>query len=462
MHLKLRTRLFVVVAILLGASIAVSALLSRRATLVEVRAVVDKGPLPLNAAPILDRAESAARETPVATLTAALSEIEEETGRRVVAVDDQMRIAAASSRPLMNAQVHELTEDGTFIAELEGAGGRSAVQLRGAPTRRITAHDGRAMTIVVLPALDDPEPLAGRAGLPLWVGTTVATGIIAVPLVFAVARRILGPITALTRAAHRMQAGELDVRVDVRGGDEVADLGVAFNAMAARLAETERLRKQMVSDIAHELRSPVTNLRCTLESIQDGLVAADRTSIDALHEETELLQRLISDLQDLALAEAGQLTLHETEVHLGAVVRRAAGAAAASDAAPIHLDLPDRLPSLRADADRLEQVLRNLLQNARTHTAASGRIDVRVRCEHDFVRIDVTDNGRGIDPAHLPHVFDRFYRADTSRSRVTGGAGLGLAIVRQLVTAHGGRVEASSDGIGRGATFVVWIPIANT
>lgn len=283
----------------------------------------------------------------------------------------------------------------------------------------------------------------------------------AVPLVFAVSRRILRPVTALTDAARRMQAGELDVRVDDHGSDEVADLARAFNRMAARLAETERLRKQMVGDVAHELRSPVTNLRCTLESIQDGLATPDRAAIDALHDETLFLQRLIADLEDLSRGDAGQLAMRHDRVDLGDIIRRAAAATILpSQGVEFILAVPAGLPQVSGDPDRLEQIFRNLLSNAARHTPAGGSITVSAQPIQEGIAVTVSDTGAGIDPAHLPHVFDRFYRADESRARATGGAGLGLAIVRQLVTAHGGTVTAESAGAGKGARFVVTLPLS--
>jgi two-component system sensor histidine kinase BaeS len=362
--ITLRTRLFLVVAALLGVSIVVSALLSRRVTMVEMRTITEK--------------------------------------RRSVAVE----------APLPSDLV---------TVEMEAV---------------------------------------SRRPVPLWVWTTIATGIIAVPLVFASARRILGPIGALTEAANRMQAGERHVRVDVKGDDELAELGRAFNGMAAKLAETERLRRQLISDVAHELRSPVTNLRCTLESIQDGLAQPDRANIDALHEETLFLQRLIADLQDLTLADAGQLTMRSEAVDLQVVLTRAVAAAGAGGGAAIRTELAEPLAPVQGDPDRLEQAFRNLLANAVTHTPHDGVITVRAAAGGPRVVIEVMDTGCGILADHLPHVFDRFYRADGSRSRATGGAGLGLAIARQFVEAHGGSITAASGGAGAGACFTVTIPVA--
>jgi signal transduction histidine kinase len=193
--------------------------------------------------------------------------------------------------------------------------------------------------------------------------------------------------------------------------------------------------------------------------MQDGLTAMDRAGIDVLHEETLFLQRLITDLQDLALAEAGRLDLQSAPVDVADALRRAAAALGSATGASITLAIEPDVPTVVGDAGRLEQVVRNLLSNARQHTPSSGRIVASVgRGPGDEVRIEVADSGDGIDTAHLPFVFDRFYRADDSRSRATGGAGLGLAIVRQVVLAHGGRVTAESDGLGKGTRFTVTLP----
>ena len=463
MAVKLRTRLFLVVAALLGASIGVSALLSRRATLVEVRAIVEKSGPQEDPGPILDRAAEAVRDRSNADLNGVLASLQAETKRRVLVVDHAHAIVAASDPFLGGATVRQLTAGGTVTIETGKGEGRGVMEIRGAPVRGVTTNAGTALTVALLPvanpAAGDIVPL--QPGTPLWVWTTIATGIIAVPLVFAVSRRILRPVTALTDAAHRMQAGELDVRVDDRGRDEVADLARAFNGMAARLAETERLRKQMVSDVAHELRSPVTNLRCTLESIQDGLAVADRAAIDALHDETLFLQRLIADLEDLSRADAGQLAMRHERVDLGETIRRAAAATVMpSHGVDLRVDVPAGVAAVSGDPDRLEQIFRNLLSNAARHTPAGGSIIVTARAGRTGVDVTVSDTGAGIDPTHLPHVFDRFYRADESRARATGGAGLGLAIVRQLIAAHGGTVRAESAGVGQGATFVVTLPKA--
>jgi two-component system, OmpR family, sensor histidine kinase BaeS len=216
----------------------------------------------------------------------------------------------------------------------------------------------------------------------------------------------------------------------------------------------------MVSDVAHELRSPVTNLRCHLEALQDGFLPLDRANLDVLHEEILFLQRLISDLQDLSLAEAGRLDVESKPVDLTQLVRRVVGPFIAASGAPIVVRVPSEPAIVIGDEARIEQVLRNLLSNARTHTPVDGSITVAVTTAGGAVEIKVQDTGAGIAAEHLGYVFDRFYRADESRNRATGGAGLGLAIARQLVTAHQGDIRVDSPGPGQGTTFIVCLPAA--
>jgi two-component system sensor histidine kinase BaeS len=459
MMASLRARLFLTVALVLAAAIGASSLLSRRATLVEVRTIVggpmerDESDIDAAAARVEahTRREGASPSTALATL---LAEAPRSSGRQFLLVATDGALLSASTRELSRARVIEATTGGRLSLEL--AQGR--IELHGAPVRPI--HDSGGDVIARLFELRGPDDDVVPAGWLVrpWILTTAAVGGIALLLTFALSRRILRPVGALTDAAGRMASGELSVRVPAEGRDEIANLSRAFNLMADRLAETERLRRQMVSDVAHELRSPVTNLRCTLEAIQDGLARPDRESIEVLLDETLLLQRLIGDLQDLALAEAGRLHLQVGPVDVQAVVNRAVSAFASGEGAPIEVRTSSPAGHVSGDEGRLEQVVRNLVHNARTHTPADGRIIVTLSGYGEVATIEVADTGRGIEAEHLPYVFDRFYRVDTSRSRSTGGAGLGLAIVRQLVLAHGGSVTAGSGGAGAGSTFTVRLP----
>jgi two-component system sensor histidine kinase BaeS len=458
---SLRTRVFVTVALVVSVATAVSGLLSRRATLVEEQQLQIRAPRPggmlgdLPAA--VQQAFHAGGWPQVGTL---LSKAPAEGAPRLLAVDIGGRVVAASDSELTAADVHRATADGDLTVLLRRDGTLTRLELTGVPVLPVRDAAAReAGRVYVLPPADVTPRGPRRPIVPGWLVATAGTAIIALLVTFALSRRILGPVSQLTDAARRMREGDLDVRVRPDGDDEIARLGRAFNEMAERLAQTEQAKRQMVSDVAHELRSPVTNLRCGLEAIQDGLVRADTARIDALHSETLLLQRLIGDLQDLALAESGALTLRVESVDVADAARRAIGDPALRPAVDLAID--PAASHVRADRDRLEQMLRNLLSNARRHTPPDGRVTVRTQTHGTWVRVSVADTGCGISPEHLPHVFDRFYRIDPSRDRTTGGAGLGLAIVRRLAEAHGGSASAFSAGDGRGATFVIDLPSAD-
>ncbi len=293
------------------------------------------------------------------------------------------------------------------------------------------------------------------------VGALIA-GLAAVVITLALSGRILRPVKRLTVAAQRMEKGDLSARVPVDSTDEIGKLGHAFNAMAGSLAQQEELRKNLVNDVAHELRTPLTNLRGYLEAARDGLVAPDAALVDNLYEETMLLNRLVADLQELAQAEAGQLALERQPAALAGIVEQAVAMLrpqAEARGLALEVDLPADLPLLDVDSERVGQVLRNLLNNAAAHTPPGGRIAVAARMEDRQVAVSVRDTGAGISPEHVPHVFDRFYRADQSRARQTGGAGLGLAIARQLVVAHGGSIRVESQ-VGQGSVFTFTLPVA--
>jgi signal transduction histidine kinase len=373
-----------------------------------------------------------------------LERIGEITGERVVLADRGGRIVADS--------------EGEFIGQPVG-------QNWGAPAALIT-HGGVPVgaLYVGLPGgstvIGDFLASANRTLLLV----AVAAGLGAVLLILGLSRRILGPVEALTAAARRMEAGDLSQRVEITSDDEIGDLARAFNRMADGLARLEELRRQLVTDVAHELRTPLTNIRGYLEAIRDGVVEPERAVIDSLHEEAMLLSHLVEDLQELSLAEAGGLTLERQPVALSDVVDGAIGAArprAEAEGIALRADLSEDLPLVDVDPRRIGQVLRNLLDNGLTHTGPGGEIVVGARTGDEWVEVGVRDTGAGIAAEDLPHVFDRFYRADRSRSRATGGAGLGLAIVKQLVEAHGGRIEVQSE-LGQGTRFTFTLPVAES
>jgi two-component system sensor histidine kinase BaeS len=292
----------------------------------------------------------------------------------------------------------------------------------------------------------------GAAGLVLAV-TVAVTALVAV--------RLVRPLRALTEAAQ--QPPELHVRVPVTTRDETGILAEAFNDLTERRARLEAQRKAMVSDIAHELRSPLTNIRGWLEVVRDGVVEPDPPLLDSLHEEALVLQRIIDDLQDLSAADAGTLRLHREPLRAGDLLDQVAAAhRVAARAAGVALRTEtDAGAWLDADPVRMRQALGNLVSNALRHTPADGTVTLAARRDGDDVVLTVTDTGSGIAPEDLPHVFDRFWRAEKSRSRRTGGSGLGLPIVRHLLAAHDGTAEAASQP-GQGAVFTLRLPAAGS
>ncbi|WP_330341768.1 sensor histidine kinase [Streptomyces sp. NBC_00557] len=290
----------------------------------------------------------------------------------------------------------------------------------------------------------------GAAGLVLAVTVAVTA---------LVATRLVRPLRALTEAAGAPP--DLHVRVPVTTRDETGILAEAFNDLTERRARLEAQRKAMVSDIAHELRSPLTNIRGWLEVMRDGVVAPDPALLDSLHEEALVLQRIIDDLQDLAAADAGTLRLHPEPLRAADLLDQVAAAhrIAAGTAGVALRTEADAGAWLDADPVRMRQALGNLVSNALRHTPADGTVALAARREGADVVLTVTDTGTGIAPEDLPHVFDRFWRAEKSRSRRTGGSGLGLPIVRHLVAAHGGTAEAGGEP-GGGAVFTLRLPAA--
>lgn len=292
--------------------------------------------------------------------------------------------------------------------------------------------------------------------------SAAAVALIAVGAAFWLSRRIVRPVEELTQAARRLEAGDLSRRVATASGDEIGVLGNAFNAMAESIERNESLRKQMTSDVAHELRTPLNNISGYLEAIADGVVEPSPEVVGSLQEEADLLVRLVNDLEQLSLADAGHQVLQREHISLADLAERSVTLVhprARNRGVTIEATLA-RTAWVDGDSRRLAQVCRNLIENAVTHTPPGGVVHVSLRDEGRSVILEVSDTGAGIDPEHLPLIFERFYRADASRNRATGGAGLGLAIVKQLVEAHGGSVTALNLPAS-GALFRVILPAAH-
>ena len=314
---------------------------------------------------------------------------------------------------------------------------------------------GQAMDAVTLAAFQDAVRTALLAAL-------VIASVAAVVVALALSARIATPVTRLVEAARRIAGGHYAERVARSGEDEVAELAATFNAMAGSLEATERRRLELVGDVAHELRTPLATLDGYLEGLQDGVVEPSAETWTLLRRETGRLTRLVADLSELWRAEARQLSLSIEDLDASQVagdVVEQFRPQAESRSLTLTADLPPGLV-LRADRDRLAQVVANYLSNAIRYSPDGGHIVIAARRSDDHVVLSVQDTGPGLTPEQRAHVFERFYRIDPSRSRALGGAGIGLAIVFALAAAMGGRAWAESDGPGTGSTFSVALPAA--
>lgn len=306
---------------------------------------------------------------------------------------------------------------------------------------------------------ESPPTLAVTPTVAVAVGVALAVILGALLL----SRAVLRPVRAMTLAAKGLGEGDLGRRVPVSGRDEIAQLGGAFNRMADSIQAGEERQRRLTGDIAHELRTPLANLRGYLEALRDGIVEPTAELLDSLHEEALLQQRIVDDLHDLALAEAGVLTYHPSEVDLRELLdtsRTAHRTQAEAAGVALELEAPYQV-YVTADPDRLRQVVGNLVGNALRATGAGGTVTLALVPRGEQAVVEVRDTGKGIPAADLPHLFDRFWRADPSRGRATGGSGLGLSIARQIITDHAGTIGVRSE-VGAGTTFTVVLPTAHT
>jgi histidine kinase len=291
----------------------------------------------------------------------------------------------------------------------------------------------------------------------------------AVVVSLIVSRQVVAPIRQMMFASQRIADGHYDERVDVPGDiagdgvDELAQLALSFNQMAAKLEYTEDMRRQLIGDVAHELRTPLTTIKGSMEGLMDGVLTADVQTFQQIHRQTDRLQRLIDDLQELSRVEAGAYTMN-------LLLREVQDLVETTKTTLIHqfeekgvalsIELDPGLPLVYADEDRIGQVLLNLVGNALQYTPAGGVVTIRARQERDEVQISISDTGVGIPDEHIDQIFTRFYRVDSSRSRSVGGSGIGLTIAKHLTEAHGGRIWAESPGADQGSTFTFTLPAA--
>ncbi len=368
-------------------------------------------------------------------------------------------IGIAVLTTVLTATFATYTARNTFRQYVERSGEEHALERAGPPLGGPRILAPGTGPVRVRPFGVRERLFSSRIRNAIWGGTLLAAGA-GVLVALWLARRIEKPVSELTQAARAITGGQPAPQVPVRGSDEIAELGRAFNRMAAQLAEDEARRRRLFAGIAHELRTPLAVVQGTLEGILDHVIEPAPERIAGLHSQILLLRRLITDLRDLSLAQAGHLQLHLTATDVAAVVRETAEALAPlfeERGVALTVTGPDRLPPVQADPDRLRQVAQNLLENAVRHTPAGGAVRVTLRAEAGGVRMEVADTGTGIAADDLPHIFEHFYRADRSRARSSGGTGLGLAIVKSLVEAHRGRVAVESAP-GAGSVFTVTLP----
>ena len=321
-------------------------------------------------------------------------------------------------------------------------------------------------------APDSPEiahiERAYQAANMVSLGVAMALAVTcALAVTWHLTRRLQRPLTLLTRAAREMSRGHYQTRVPVAGaGPELDTLAAAFNAMAIRLETSEQTRRRLLSDLAHELRTPIATIGAYLDGLEDGVTEWGPATARVLRDQADRLARLATDIDEVSRAEEGRIVLQRTTAPAGDLVWAAAQTARAA-----YMDkgvnlLTDSSAAAGAvvdvDRQRIAQVLGNLLTNALRHTPPGGTVTVSAAAAGDEVTLSVADNGEGIAPEQLPHVFERFYRGDSARSRDARGAGIGLTIAKALVDAHAGAATADSPGPGRGATFVITLPKARS
>jgi signal transduction histidine kinase len=282
----------------------------------------------------------------------------------------------------------------------------------------------------------------------LWA--TLAALVLAFVISYFLIRRVLQPLAQMRAITREVAAGNFSARVDVRSQDEVGELGLAFNRMADSLEQIEQLRKNMVADVAHELRTPLTNLRGYLEALTDQVLPPSQQTFTMLQQEILRLVSLVENLQQLARADAAKVFLKREKLSLSEIVDQILSLYTLQlqdKKISVEKNIIETAEFVKADRDKLLQAVRNLIENAWKYTPENGHIIISTRLEPDAVRLIIANSGPGIQEPDLPFIFERFFRADRSRSRDGGGAGIGLAIVRELIEAHGGRVGAESrDG----------------
>ena len=322
------------------------------------------------------------------------------------------------------------------------------------------AHITPTMKVVMGPL--EETFLASVHNSLIWVGLAILTAGLAAS--YLLARSITIPLRKLSRAAEAIEQGHYHQKVLIESKDEVGHLAILFNRMSEALATNTSVRRQLLANIAHELRTPLAVIQGQLEGMMDGVIEPTKEQLSSLHEEAVRLNRLIKELRDLSLAEVRQLALEKQPADINQMLQRSVSMLKPmADEKNLELVcvLENGLPDITVDSHRISQVFYNLVVNAIRYSPEKGQIHItscRKQGENrDWLVVTIRDEGSGIAQEDIPYIFDHFYRGDKSRDRKSGGSGLGLAIVKQLVEIHGGKVTVESI-LGKGATFQVWLP----
>lgn len=299
--------------------------------------------------------------------------------------------------------------------------------------------------------------------------SAAAAFISAVIVSLFVSKQVVAPIRRIMVASQHIADGHYSERVQIPGSldieemDELAQLSLSFNQMTLELEKAETLRKQLIGDIAHELRTPLATIKGSMEGLMDGVLPAGQDTYHQVYQEAERLQRLVDDLQDLNRVESGaiQLNLEKYPVkELVEITKRRLLRQFDDKGVLLELDIPDDLPKVSVDVDRIGQVFINLIGNSLQYTPTGGVVTVMAKEKKDQILVTISDTGIGISSENLSNIFTRFYRVDKSRSRAGGGSGIGLTIAKHLVESHGGKIWAESPGLGKGSTIRVLLPIS--
>lgn len=390
-----------------------------------------------------------------------------------IVVNDQFKIKASSEPSMESAKVeqresgfcvlvenaHEAESYEFMISDFQTDRIRLPTQPQNRGITPLLRNDGSRFGYLVFLPIVDIEQASGRFARQVWrsaaVWIALTTGIAILTTVILL-RRTLRPIDELTLAAKQLQHGSIPPKLKNANNAEFAPLIDAFNSATESIAQTEEIRKQLISDIAHELRTPLTNIKGQLEAAESGLIRIDQKLLATLRSESRLLERLVEDFQELAVSDAGQLRIRLQTFPLNEVCQNFLLPIAAQDSFSLTFDIDEEL-TVRADEERLRQVFGNMMENAIRHRKAELKVHVAAKRDGKQVVILFSDNGAGIEKQHQPFIFDRFYRAEKSRNRNTGGSGLGLSIVKAIIEAMSGSIRFVDDTKG-GAKFEIRLP----